>query len=122
MAEEKDRLRVSAGGFPRTEAGFERIAVVRLPVKFDAATELFKVRGSKGDARVDRGFHVGGRLNLNEFSGEIEERLLFAARPGQQGAHGKGGLCRGWHVGSCSPRSRNAAFGRLSDSTPLTII
>ncbi len=51
------------------------------------------VRGGECDAGVDCGFRVGGRLGLNEFAGEIEKRALFAARPGEQGAHGDG-ICR----------------------------
>jgi hypothetical protein len=102
--------------------GFENIAVVRVPVEFNAAAELLEVRGGESNAGVDRGFRVGGRFGLNQFAGEIEEGALFAARPGQQGAHGKSGFSGGWHAGSLAPRWQSAADGRLPDSTPLTTV
>ncbi len=52
MAEEKDGF----GGFTcgrgaRAEAGFERVAMVLLPMQFDAAAELPEVRGGECDSR-----------------------------------------------------------------------
>ncbi len=90
MAEEEDGFGVDARRSTRAEAGFENVAMVLEPMQFYAASELFEVRGGEDNAGIDCGFRVGGRLGLNEFAGEVEERALFAARPSQQGAHGDG--------------------------------
>lgn len=73
MAEEEDFFLVLEASGTRTKMGFENIAVVSLPVEFNAAAELLEVRGGEGNACVDRGFRVGGRFCLNQFAREIEE-------------------------------------------------
>ena len=99
MAEEEDGLRTNPRRTPRAEAGFENVAVARLTMELDAAAELLEVRGGEGDAGVNGGLCVGGRLGSHEPAGEVEERALFAPRPGQQGAHGNRRFRGGWHGG-----------------------
>jgi hypothetical protein len=73
------------------EAGFEHVAEGALAVELDAAAERFGVGGGLGDAGIDGGFVVGGRLDANEILDEIEQGGLLATGSGEQGAHGDGG-------------------------------
>jgi len=90
MTEKEDFFLVLEASGARTKMGFENIAMIVLPVEFDAAAELLEVGGGEGCAGVDGGFGVGGGFGLDEFTGEIEKRRLFAAGSGEEGAHGNG--------------------------------
>ncbi len=122
MAEEKNGLFQSgfvwAGPGSGAEAGFEDIAEGTLAVELDAPAESLGVRGGQGDAGIDGGFRVGGRLGLNQLAEQMEQSGQAAPGSGEQGAHGDGQVWRVGHWGPFRADFRGRARG-FSDSTTV---